>query len=375
MRLNALSAGIEAPTICFSGVIHSIFRHACNVSLESEAVITLVSSEKGNLSQGIRLGTPPTFTFLEQLRVGQPFACRGGVLRFSGSALSVDLRTASLWHIDLKELRVDLRQRDTAQAWAVAWLELEKHRRGNGISAMIAAIPAPRQNPVTSPWINALVERAVQIVSALIEATCTFQVDGAITAIRPLIGLGPGLTPSGDDFIVGYLAGLWSTAGSDSSRLRFMSSLGAWLSQAAASTNAISRTYIKSAVYGNVSEPIANLAQLVGQAKSMDSVREAARTALQVGNTSGTDGVLGLLLGSIAWGAPSLTYFSRPQLLPRTLFTPHHSQADLSQSKRAQNYERRGTDPQVHSMNEVEGGEAGTGQGPGASRIELAVHT
>ena len=96
MRLNALSAGVEAPTMCFSGVIHSIFHQACNVSLESDALLTLVSSEKGNLSQGIRLGTPPKFTFLNQLRVGQPFACRGGILRISGSELSVDLRTASL---------------------------------------------------------------------------------------------------------------------------------------------------------------------------------------------------------------------------------------------------------------------------------------
>src|SRR5580765_2255133 len=166
MRLNALSAGVEVPTMCFSGVIHSIFHHACNVSLESDALLTLVSSEKGNLSQGIRLGTPSNFTFLNQVRLGQPFACRGGILRISGSELSVDLRTASLWHIDLKRLRVDLRRRDTAQAWAVAWLELEEHRRRSGISAMIAANPAPRQNPVTSPWIRALVERAVQTVSA-----------------------------------------------------------------------------------------------------------------------------------------------------------------------------------------------------------------
>ena len=322
MRLNALSAGVEAPTRCFSGVIHSIFHQACNVSLESDALLTLVSSEKGTPSQGIRLGTPPKFTFLDQLRVGQSVACRGGILRISGSELSVDLRTASLWHIDLKGLRIDLHQRDRAQAWTVAWLELGKHRRGNGISAMIAAIPVPRQYPVTSPGIKTLVERAVQTVPALIDATSNLQVDAAIIAFRPLIGLGPGLTPSGDDFIVGYLAGLWSTTGSDSSRLRFMSSLGAWLSQAAAGTNVISRTYIKSAINGNVSEPIATLAQRVGQAKSMDSVREAARTALQVGNTSGADGVLGLLLGCIAWTAPSLSsYVGRPQLLSRTLLT------------------------------------------------------
>ena len=346
MRLNALSSGVEAPTMCFSGFIHSIFHQACNVSLESNALLTLISSEKGNLSQGIRLSTPPKFNFLDQTRVGQPFACRGGILRISGSELSVDLRTGSLWHIDLKGLQVDLHQRDTAQAWAVAWLELEKHRRGNGISAMIAAIPAPRQNPVISPWIKALVEQAVQTVSPLIDATRTFQVDGAITAIRPLIGLGPGLTPSGDDFIVGYLAGLWSTAGGNFLRVRFLSSLGAWLSQAAAGTNAISRTYIRSAVNGNVSEPIATLAQRVGLAKSMDSVRKAARTALQVGHASGTDGVLGLLLGCTAWAAPSITSSSRPQLFPELSYV-HTTVRQISDREKAKSYERQGTDPQL----------------------------
>jgi len=332
MRLNALSAGVEAPTMCFSGVIHSVFHHACNVSLERGALLTLVSSEKGNLSQGIRLRTPHKFTFLNQVRVGQPFACRGGILRISGSELSVDLRTANLWHIDLKGLQIDLRQHDTAQAWAVSWLELGKHRRGSGISAMIAASPAPREKPVTSLGIKSLVERVIQTVPALMDATRNLQVDAAITAFTPLIGLGPGLTPSGDDFIVGYLAGLWSTIDGDSSRLRFMSSVGAWLSQAAAGTNAISCTYIKSAVNGNVSEPIATLAQCFGQAKSMDSVREATRTALQVGNTSGTDGVLGLLLGCIAWAAPLLTYFSEAPRAPTRGFSNKNPELSVALS-------------------------------------------
>ena len=307
MRLSALSASVKTPTRHFSGVIHSIFHHACNVSLEDDVLLTLVSSEKGHPARGIRLRTSPTFTFLNQLRVGQPVACRGGILRISGSDLSVDLRTASPWHIDLKGLRIDLHQHDTARAWAVAWLELLKHRSGNGISAMIADNPVPRQPPEVSP-IQTLVERAVHTVPALIEATRNLQLEAAVTALRPLIGLGPGLTPSGDDFIVGYLAGLWSAAGSDSSRLRFMSSLGPWLFQATAGTNAISRAYMKSAINGNVSEPIATLAQRVGQATSMDGVREATRTALQVGSTSGTDGVLGLLLGCTGWPE----YLSRP---------------------------------------------------------------
>jgi hypothetical protein len=305
MRLNALSVSVETPIRYFSGTIHSIFHHACNVSLEGDALLTLVSSEKTSPAQGIRLRTPPTFTFLNHFRVGQSVACRGGILRISGSDLSIDLRTASLWHIDLKGLRIDLHQPGMARAWAFAWLELLKHQSVSGISAMIAGVLVPRPHPGISP-ITTLVERAVETVPVLIDATGNLQADAAITAFRPLIGLGPGLTPSGDDFIVGYLAGLWSTAGSDSSRLRFMSSLGTRLSEAADGTNEISRTYMKSAINGNVSEPIATLAQRIGQANSMDGVREATRTALQVGSTSGADGVLGLLLGCITWAAPSL---------------------------------------------------------------------
>ena len=373
MRLNALSAGVEAPTIRFSGVIHSIFHHTCNVSLEREILLTLVSSEKGNFSHGIRLRTPPKFAFLNQLRVGQPVACRGGILRVSGSNLSADLRTASLWHVDLKGLQIDLRQRSTAQAWTDAWLELGKHRHRNGLSAMIAVLSPSRQNSVTSLGIRALVGRTIESVPALMDATRNLQVDNVITAIKPLIGLGPGLTPSGDDFIVGYLAGLWSAGGSDPSRLRFMSSLGTWLSQAAAGTNAISRTYIKSAVNGNCSEPIAILAQRIGQARSVDSVREATRTALQVGSTSGTDGVLGLLLGCIAWAAPSLSYFSRLQLLPRTPLTPHYSQADTSQKEVAQSYERQGTDLQCIPCIKPKEGKDDVGQGIDASLLELVI--
>jgi hypothetical protein len=307
MRLHAISAGVEAQTRCFSGVVHSIFHHACNVSLDGGALLTLVSSEKGNVTRGIRVGTPPKFTFLNQIRLGQEVACRGGILRVSGSELTVDLRSASLWHIDLKGLRVDLQRRDSAHAWRVAWLELESRWPGDGISSTIAAVLQPRQHYVAPRETKTGAERAIHTIPALIDATRHVQVDMTTTALSPLIGLGPGLTPSGDDFIVGYLAGLWSTVGNDSSRLTFMSSVGTWLSQAAAGTNAISCTYIRSAVNGNISEPIATLAQRIARANSMGSVREATRTALQVGITSGADGVLGLLLGCLAWGAPSIS--------------------------------------------------------------------
>jgi Protein of unknown function (DUF2877) len=292
MRLFALSAGIEAPTERFSGKVHSVFDRACNIGLETGALLTLVSSEKTNVPNGLRIKTPARFAFPDFVRVGEPAACRGGTVRFTQSVLSIDLRTAACWHIDLSGLRIDLHQQDHAAAWTVAWQTLRQDQRGDTIPAIIEAV--------------ARAEGAFGTVPALLDATGALQAEEACAAIEPLIGLGPGLTPAGDDFLVGYLAGLWSTAGSDTARLRFLASVGAWLSQAASQTNVISRAHIQSAVRGHASEPIARLAERLDQADTIDGVRAGTQAALQVGHSSGTDGVAGLLFGCAAWTRPSL---------------------------------------------------------------------
>ena len=292
MRLFALSAGIEAPTERFSGTVHSIFVRACNIGLETGALLTLVSSEKTNVPNGLRIETPARFAFSDFVRVGEPAACRGGTVRFTQSVLSIDLRTAASWHINLSGLQIDLHRKDQAAAWTVAWQTLRQHQRGETIPAIITAM--------------ARAEGAFGTVPALLEATGALQAEEACAAIEPLIGLGPGLTPAGDDFLVGYLAGLWSTAGSDTARLQFLASLGAWLSEAASQTNVISRASIRSAVRGNVSEPIARLAQQLDRADNITSVRAGTQAALEVGHSSGTDGVTGLLFGCAAWTRPSL---------------------------------------------------------------------
>lgn len=292
MRLFALSAGIEAPTRRFNGIVHSVFDRACNVRLETGALLTLVSSEKPNVPNGLRIEAPAQFAFLDFVRVGEPVACRGGTIRFTQSVLSIDLRTAARWHIDLSGLRIDLHRQDQAAAWTAAWQTLRQHQRGDTISAIIAAMDRA--------------EEAFGTITTLLEATDTLQAEEACAAIGPLIGLGQGLTPAGDDFLVGYLAGLWSTARFDTARLRFLASVGVWLSEAASQTNVISHAFIQSAVRGHVSEPIARLAQQLDRADTIDGVRAETQAALQIGHSSGTDGVAGLLFGCAVWTKPSL---------------------------------------------------------------------
>lgn len=301
MRFQALSIGTEVPTHCFSGTVHSVFRWTCNIRLEPDRLLTLLSSEKGNVPHGIRLNTPSQSVFLDLFRVGQPVACRGGILRINGCDVLIDLRTARPWHIDLKKLGIDLRRPTQAQSWAVAWSELTTYRREGGLLGIMEPSGHSEGRSIASATSEILMQQAARTIPALLRATRDLQFNDAMTSIRPLIGLGPGLTPSGDDFLVGYLAGLWCTAGNHPSRVRFLKTLGSELSEAARNTNDISYAHLRSATKGHTSEPIATLAQRLKQDHHLSGVRAATQAALQIGHTSGSDGVLGLLLGCLVW--------------------------------------------------------------------------
>jgi len=311
VRFQALSVGIQVPPHPFSGTVHSVFRQACNVSLKPGRLLTLLPCQKGNVPHGIRLDTSSHFAFPHTLRVGQSAACRGGILRIDGAGCSVDLRPARPWHIDLKGLRIDLGRPTQAQSWVVAWSELKLHHNKSGISENLGTFFLSERRPATPAVSEILLQQGAHTIPSLLQATSRLQLGDAMISAKPLIGLGYGLTPSGDDFLVGYMAGLWCTAGANPSRMQFLMALGSELSQVSQHTNEISCTYLRSAAKGHVSEALAKLAQQLNQANDMSSVRAATQAALQVGHTSGSDGVLGLLLGCLAWqGLPLHLIFS-----------------------------------------------------------------
>ena len=306
MHVQALSIGIKVPPLHFSGSVHSLFRQACNLQLESHGLLTLLPSEKDNVPHGIRLNISSQPVFLDFLRVGQSVACRGGILRVDGADLSIDLQSAHPWSIDLQELRIDLDQQAQAHSWAVARSEWKTYHRKSGLLGIREGLSPSRRQPVTSAASEVPLEWSPHIITALLQGTRDFQFEEVRASVKPLIGLGPGLTPSGDDFLVGYLAGLWATAGNRPSRTQFLAALDAEISEAARYTNEISCAYLRAAVKGHVSEPIATLAQQLRETNDMRSVEATTQAALQVGHTSGADGVLGLLLGCLPWQSPAL---------------------------------------------------------------------
>jgi uncharacterized protein DUF2877 len=278
MRLQATSVGAGVPGGSFTGVVHSVFRRACNIRTDGGELLALLAPELGNLPHGIRIEAPPGLAFAGHFRAGQRVGCRAALLRAAGSELAVDLSTAAPWRCELNA--VDLARPVLAAAWQVAWRALHNRRERH-----------------RDPLLGAVQGRAL----ALAEASRALDVGRATAAVGALIGCGPGLTPAGDDLTVGLLAGLRCTAGDDPARAWFLRALGAAVASAAPATGEISQACLRQAIAGNFSEPLARLAAAIGDGMRPIEIEAAARRALCVGHTSGGDGVLGLLLGMQAW--------------------------------------------------------------------------
>ncbi|HEY9089450.1 MAG TPA: DUF2877 domain-containing protein [Anaerolineaceae bacterium] len=290
MHLQALSIGESVPRDHFDAVVQSAFDSALNLRLaEEDRLVTLLQAEHYELPQGIRIWQKGLS--LQFIDPGTRAALRGGILRFESAALSVDLRAARVWDRRVSHLRL---QPDTAAlqaAWAAAWqlLNAEQRRKNADLIAEILLQPGAR---------SLLSQRVGALLGPLLRAAADLDAKLAVDHARGLIGLGPGVTPSGDDFLIGFLAALWSIAGDAPERENFLRAFGAGLVAAAQHTSEISRTYLFHAARGQFSSAVFDL---VAAFALQGEISSAVQAAVHVGHTSGMDTVTGFLLAVPAW--------------------------------------------------------------------------
>jgi hypothetical protein len=295
MHLNAISIGYAIPRTDFDATVHSVFHSAINLCLaRGSELLTLVASSEADLPQGIRVDTPDDFSF-EIFRAGEQVTYRDDILRFASSALTIDLRGAGRFSCDLSALQVDLTNPSVATAWRFAWQTLNDQQIES--NAEIIAQDLFRSDESIKAGVP---RKAGVAIQGLFEATRKYDLSD-VSPIHALIGLGAGLTPSGDDLLVGYLAGLWCASKRRSERLNFITTLGEVVIRLSKGTNDISRTYLYHAGCGQVSSRLVNLANAICAGSDPQHVRDCVNSAMQTGHTSGMDAVTGLVFGLAAW--------------------------------------------------------------------------
>jgi hypothetical protein len=143
-----------------------------------------------------------------------------------------------------------------------------------------------------------LLHTARQATERLLEGVIRQQSQLVRQGASSLIGLGPGLTPSGDDLLIGFIAANSLLA----EPIGFSSALYQrlhleLLALARGRTNKLSITWMEYAAQGAVAEHVGRLFQalVVDEARLLE---EAALAVLKSGATSGADLLAGIILGS-----------------------------------------------------------------------------
>ena len=291
------------------GRVHSVFARACNIETRAGELVTLLAQELGNVPHGIRLAGPIA-PFESWLIPGQSAILGKVALCVPDAGIAVDLSGAAVWRGAVAAVSMDLGPMDLCSmasggaAIAAALRELRatllERAPEQGFTPLLAA-PASARSSVG----RAFATRLAYTLPLLARATERRDVPGITAAAARLVGLGPGLTPSGDDFIAGYLAALWSRAGFESGIDAMLPSLADALAPLFLRTNAISRQMLSDAVQGRFAERLVDVTRAVANA---GDVVDASAHALASGHSSGADTLCGLLFGY----APDLAMQAAP---------------------------------------------------------------
>lgn len=293
------------PAAGLRAVVHSVYARACNIQLEDGSMLALLAPELPRIAWGVGLAALPK-PFSSFMRAGMGCCLSATGLHISSKpSFNLCWKNSPLWKADSV--------RPVGSASPTALLCLKKLAEGKKwpgwtvLSLLYAAKPqhigahhacyharvqekilvpsvsfsyTKQKNSVCSGYHRSKALSPQASLAALLHSDDIFlqqaasvcrrlaaawQADDATqfcTAACGLVGLGVGLTPSGDDFLGGLLAGLRATATAERQQ-RFVHPLCAALLSAAHSTGVVAGSFLRHACRLSFSNTVVAVAQLL----------------------------------------------------------------------------------------------------------------
>ena len=141
---------------------------------------------------------------------------------------------------------------------------------------------------------------------ALAAALERFRGGGDVRGLASLVGVGEGLTPSGDDVLVGVLAGLDAAREVSGAAAALRQRLCAELERGTSRTTRLAAQMLDAAAAGFYAEPVLELLQTLALPKPGTKALERAVTALlAIGHRSGADTLRGINSAFVRLGGGS----------------------------------------------------------------------
>ncbi|MBC6314462.1 carbamate kinase [Listeria grandensis] len=239
--------------------VHSIFQNGINLE-NAGNLIFIGTAKNGKLPFAVQIAPSDVTTLIATMRVNQQLTYEAGVLLHHASSLKIELNLTPKYTSTRKKVEIQ-----PSPAFLSQVLQEEK-QTGLGFSF---------RELIEQAAIQDLAKAIRTTDSALIEKT-----------LRYFLGRGNGLTPSGDDLLVGILlVGNTTTA--------FRQILTRLITTEQLTTD-ISQTYLKYALNDEFSDSLLALYQAFQTGAETSGITQQI---YQYGHTSGIDTIAGVALG------------------------------------------------------------------------------
>jgi hypothetical protein len=276
----AVADGLQAPGSV--GTIESVHRSAINIRWHG-GLLTVAHESVGGLPNGVLVSSPMP---LDRIGLAGEMAIRadGADLLVPAASLVFSLGTATTWSPAMPVVPgLAPTQRAARADLALRFAAIEAPPIGLG--PLIVQLAGGR---VTGSRLSASVAACL---ASIVDAIRDGFPARAVAAACPLTGLGPGATPSGDDLLVGFAAGL---ATIDHPLARSFAA-GVAL-QARGRTTSLAETFLAHAGRLEFAERVHRAALgVLGTDPTL--MRAAVTGTLAWGASSGADLLVGVLLG------------------------------------------------------------------------------
>ena len=280
LAATRLTPDVETRRLTLFGRVRSVHRAAIYVDLDGPPGALVIAIESvGGVPAGILVRGSTNLAALG-VRAGMSFEPTAGGWSIPSAGIRIDAAGAATWSPALPLTARLVTGPDLARRIAAARAIAARSVRSGGLW------PSGAAHSSEEPWLS----RARALIDALLDGLGNDDGDRATGAALGLVGLGIGLTPSGDDYLVGLLAGLEATGHPLHGLLA--AAVAADVPGGTTSVGAAGLTHASLGAYPERLHDV--LVAVASEAATSGDLVRAVERAMELGATSGSDTLAGL---------------------------------------------------------------------------------
>lgn len=281
--------------------VHGVFQRACNLAGPGGRLITLLAPARPGPATIV---VPNLEAALGRVANGQSMILTPTRVEAPAADLAIDLASASIWEaVSPPNLPLPAPSARYAAIRAAVEIAQEREESPGLIDLLPDLITETPLDPVSaevaldSPLRAGTLREARSVIRQLGTILPRGELEAALACATRLIGLGPGLTPAGDDVLTGLMLVLHYADRAPGTEVKWIDAFcRGVVDQAMGRTTWVSSEQLRYAAHGEAAQAIAEAA--IALLWAQEPLRPAIAALLDTGSSSGSDLLSGMCIGS-----------------------------------------------------------------------------